>query len=426
MLDIKKIRENFDEVKSAVELRGKGDYQIGRTIELDEERRKLLAEMEALRAEQKRESKRIPQMKKAGEDTTELMADMKKLSDRIGELDGKVKDVQDEQRNILLGIPNTPSPQTPVGKDETENVEIRRVMEPRAFEFEPKAHWDIGTDLDILDFDRGAKLSGARFTVYKGKGARLERSLINFMLNTHVEEQGYTEILPPFLVGRKAMTGTGQLPKFEDDMYSVQAELDEFLIPTAEVPLTNLRSDEIIDNSELPLFYTAYTACFRKEAGSAGRDTRGIIRQHQFNKVEMVKIVRPEDSYDELEKLTNDAESILQKLGLPYRVITLCTGDIGFSAAKTYDVEVWMPSYGRYVEISSCSNTEDFQARRANIRFRREPKAKPEYVHTLNGSGLAVGRCLAAILENYQNEDGSVTVPEVLRPYMGCDRIEGK
>ncbi len=425
MLDIKRIRDSFEEVKSAVELRGKGDYQIGRTVELDEDRRKLLAEMEALRAEQKRESKRIPQMKKAGEDTTELMAEMKKLADQISELDSKVKEVQEEQRNILLGIPNTPSSTTPVGADETENIEIRRYLEPRQFDFEPKAHWDIGTDLDILDFDRGAKLSGARFTVYKGKGARLERSLINFMLNTHVEEQGYTEILPPFLVGRKAMTGTGQLPKFEDDMFFVQ-EKDEFLIPTAEVPLTNLRSDEIIDNSELPIYYTAYTACFRKEAGSAGRDTRGIIRQHQFNKVEMVKLVRPEESYDELEKLTNDAESILKKLGLPYRVITLCTGDIGFSAAKTYDVEVWMPSYGRYVEISSCSNTEDFQARRANIRFRREPKAKPEYVHTLNGSGLAVGRCLAAILENYQNEDGSVTVPEALRPYMGCDVIEGK
>ena len=426
MLDIKRIREDFEGTKSAVELRGKGDYNIGRTVELDEERRKLLTEMEALRAEQKRESRRIPQMKKAGEDTTALMADMKQLSEKISELEGKVKDVQEEQREILLGIPNTPSASTPVGKDETENVELRKWSEPTSFDFEPKAHWDIGTDLDILDFDRGAKLSGARFTVYKGKGARLERSLINFMLNTHIEEHGYTEILPPFLVGRKAMTGTGQLPKFEDDMYSVQAELDEFLIPTAEVPLTNLRSDEIIDSSELPLYYTAYTACFRKEAGSAGRDTRGIIRQHQFNKVEMVKIVRPEDSYDELEKLTDNAEDILKKLGLPYRVIALCTGDIGFSAAKTYDVEVWMPSYGRYVEISSCSNTEDFQARRANIRFRPEPKAKPEFVHTLNGSGLAVGRCLAAILENYQNEDGSVTVPEVLRPYMGCDRIEGK
>ena len=426
MLDIKRIREDFEGTKSAVELRGKGDYNIGRTVELDEERRKLLTEMEALRAEQKRESRKIPQMKKAGEDTTALMADMKQLSEKISELEGKVKDVQEEQREILLGIPNTPSASTPVGKDETENVELRKWSEPTSFDFEPKAHWDIGTDLDILDFDRGAKLSGARFTVYKGKGARLERSLINFMINTHIEEHGYTEILPPFLVGRKAMTGTGQLPKFEDDMYSVQAELDEFLIPTAEVPLTNLRSDEIIDGSELPLYYTAYTACFRKEAGSAGRDTRGIIRQHQFNKVEMVKIVRPEDSYDELEKLTDNAEDILKKLGLPYRVIALCTGDIGFSAAKTYDVEVWMPSYGRYVEISSCSNTEDFQARRANIRFRPEPKAKPEFVHTLNGSGLAVGRCLAAILENYQNEDGSVTVPEVLRPYMGCDRIEGK
>ncbi|MGI6205018.1 MAG: serine--tRNA ligase [Anaerovoracaceae bacterium] len=425
MLDIKRIREDFEGVKSAVESRGKGDYDIDKTIELDDKRRALLAEVEALKAKQNKESKRIPQMKKAGEDTTELMAELKNLSEQIGGLDEQVKEVKDELREVLLRIPNTPSPTTPVGKDETENVEQRRWKEPTKFDFEPKAHWDIGTDLDILDFDRAAKLSGARFTVYKGKGARLERSLINFMLNTHTEEQGYMEVFPPFLVGRKAMTGTGQLPKFIDDMFFVQ-DKDEFLIPTAEVPLTNLRSDEIIDGSELPLYYTAYTACFRKEAGSAGRDTRGIIRQHQFNKVEMVKIVKPEDSYDELDKLTDNAEDILRKLGLPYRVIALCTGDTGFSAAKTFDVEVWMPSYNRYVEISSCSNTEDFQARRANIRFRREPKAKPEYVHTLNGSGLAVGRCVAAILENYQNADGTVTVPEVLRPYMGCDVIEGK
>ncbi|MDD7408614.1 MAG: serine--tRNA ligase [Anaerovoracaceae bacterium] len=425
MLDIKRIREDFDGVKKAVMSRGKGDYDIDRTIELDDKRRELLAEVEALKAKQNKESKRIPQMKKAGEDTTELMADLKSLSDQISGLDEQVKAVKDELRDVLLRIPNTPSATTPIGKDETENVEQRKWGEPTKFDFEPKAHWDIGTDLDILDFDRAAKLSGARFTVYKGKGARLERSLINFMLNTHTEEQGYTEVFPPFLVGKKAMTGTGQLPKFIDDMFYVQ-DKDEFLIPTAEVPLTNLRSDEIIDGSELPLYYTAYTACFRKEAGSAGRDTRGIIRQHQFNKVEMVKIVKPEDSWDELDKLTDNAEDILRKLGLPYRVIALCTGDTGFSAAKTFDVEVWMPSYNRYVEISSCSNTEDFQARRANIRFRRDPKSKPEYVHTLNGSGLAVGRCLAAILENYQNADGTVTVPEVLRPYMGCDVIEGK
>ena len=418
MLDIKRIREDFDNVKKAIESRGNGDYTIGHAIELDDRRRELLGEVEALKARQNRDSREIPKLKKAGEDTTQLMAEMKKLSDEIAGLDEKVKAVQQELRDLLLGIPNTPNPGNPVGPDESCNVEIRKWGEPRVFDFEHKAHWDIGTDLDILDFDRAAKLSGARFTAYKGAGARLERALINFMLNLHTEEQGYTEILPPFMVGRAALTGTGQLPKFEEDMFRIP-DKDAFLIPTAEVPLTNLRSGEIIDASELPIYYTAYTPCFRREAGSAGRDTRGLVRQHQFNKVEMVKLVAPETSYDELEKLTNDAESVLQKLGLPYRVIVLCTGDTGFSSAKTYDIEVWMPSYGRYVEISSCSNTEDFQARRANIRFRREPKAKPEFVHTLNGSGLAVGRTFAAILENYQNEDGSVTIPEILRPYMG-------
>ena len=418
MLDIKRIREDFDNVKKAIESRGNGDYNIGHAIELDDRRRELLGEVEALKARQNRDSREIPKLKKAGEDTTQLMAEMKKLSDEIAGLDEKVKAVQQELRDLLLGIPNTPNPGNPVGPDESCNVEIRKWGEPRVFDFEHKAHWDIGTDLDILDFDRAAKLSGARFTAYKGAGARLERALINFMLNLHTEEQGYTEILPPFMVGRAALTGTGQLPKFEEDMFRIP-DKDAFLIPTAEVPLTNLRSGEIIDASELPIYYTASTPCFRREAGSAGRDTRGLVRQHQFNKVEMVKLVAPETSYDELEKLTNDAESVLQKLGLPYRVIVLCTGDTGFSSAKTYDIEVWMPSYGRYVEISSCSNTEDFQARRANIRFRREPKAKPEFVHTLNGSGLAVGRTFAAILENYQNEDGSVTIPEILRPYMG-------
>lgn len=425
MLDIKRIRDDFENVKKAVESRGKGDYNIGRTIELDDKRRALLAEVEALKAEQNKASKEIPKMKKAGEDTTALMAEMKELSTKIAGLDEQVKAVQAELRDVLLGIPNTPNPDDPIGLDDSDNVEIRKWGEPRQFDFEFKPHWDLGTDLGILDFDRAAKLSGARFTVYKGAGAKLERAIINFFLNLHTEEQGYTEILPPFMVGRTAMTGTGQLPKFEDDMYHIP-EVDQFLIPTAEVPVTNLLSDEIIDGAELPIYYTAYTPCFRKEAGSAGRDTRGLVRQHQFNKVEMVKFVKPEDSYDELEKLTNDAEEVLKRLGIPYRVIILSTGDTGFSSAKTYDIEVWMPSYGRYVEISSCSNFEDFQARRANIRFRRDAKSKPEFVHTLNGSGLAVGRTFAAVLENYQNEDGSITIPEVLRPFMGCDKIEKK
>lgn len=425
MLDIKRIRDDFENVKKAVESRGKGDYNIGRTIELDDKRRALLAEVEALKAEQNKASKEIPKMKKAGEDTTALMAEMKELSTKIAGLDEQVKAVQAELRDVLLGIPNTPNPDDPIGLDDSDNVEIRKWGEPRKFDFEFKPHWDLGTDLGILDFDRAAKLSGARFTVYKGAGAKLERAIINFFLNLHTEEQGYTEILPPFMVGRTAMTGTGQLPKFEDDMYHIP-EVDQFLIPTAEVPVTNLLSDEIIDGAELPIYYTAYTPCFRKEAGSAGRDTRGLVRQHQFNKVEMVKFVKPEDSYDELEKLTNDAEEVLKRLGIPYRVIILSTGDTGFSSAKTYDIEVWMPSYGRYVEISSCSNFEDFQARRANIRFRRDAKSKPEFVHTLNGSGLAVGRTFAAIIENYQNEDGSITIPEVLRPFMGCDKIEKK
>ena len=425
MIDIKRIRDDFENVKKAVESRGKGDYNIGRTIELDDKRRALLAEVEALKAEQNKASKEIPKMKKAGEDTTALMAEMKELSTKIAGLDEQVKAVQAELRDVLLGIPNTPNPDDPIGLDDSDNVEIRKWGEPRKFDFDFKPHWDLGTDLGILDFDRAAKLSGARFTVYKGAGAKLERAIINFFLNLHTEEQGYTEILPPFMVGRNAMTGTGQLPKFEDDMYHIP-DVDQFLIPTAEVPVTNLLSDEIIDGAELPIYYTAYTPCFRKEAGSAGRDTRGLVRQHQFNKVEMVKFVKPEDSYDELEKLTNDAEEVLKRLGIPYRVIILSTGDTGFSSAKTYDIEVWMPSYGRYVEISSCSNFEDFQARRANIRFRRDAKSKPEFVHTLNGSGLAVGRTFAAIIENYQNEDGSITVPEVLRPFMGCDKIEKK
>ena len=421
MLDIKRIREDFDGVKAAVERRLQGDYGIDRIPELDKKRRELLGVVEQMKNKQSTASKEIPKMKKKGKDTTELMAELKKLSDEIKELDGQVSEVEAQLREALLNVPNTPNESVPTGKDDSENVEVRKVGEPTTFDFDFKAHWDIGTDLDILDFERASKIAGTRFTVYKGKGARLERAVANFMLNLHTEEHGFTEILPPYMVNRDAMTGTGQLPKFEDDMFHVPAK-DFFMIPTAEVPVTNLRSNEIVDEAELPIYYTAHTPCWRKEAGSAGRDTRGLIRQHQFNKVELVKFVKPETSYDELETLVNAAEEVLKRLEIPYRVVVLSTGDLGFSSAKTYDIEVWMPSYGRYVEISSCSNFEDFQARRANIRFRRD-KGKPEYVHTLNGSGLAVGRTVAAILENYQQADGSVVIPEVLRKYMGVDKI---
>lgn len=423
MLDIKRIREDYENVKAAVERRGKGSFGIEKVIDLDAKRREMLAEVEAMKSKQNATSKEVPKLKKEGKDTTALFAEMKELSAKIKEIDAQVSEVEEELRDVLLGVPNTPYKDVPDGLDDSDNVELRKVGTPREFDFEAKAHWDIGEDLDILDFERAGKISGARFTVYKGLGARLERACINFMLDLHTEEQGYTEILPPFMVNRTAMTGTGQLPKFEDDMFYLPAK-DFFLIPTAEVPVTNLRGQEIMPGDELPVYYTAYTPCFRKEAGSAGRDTRGLIRQHQFNKVEMVKFVVPETSYDELEKLTLDAEEILKRLGIPYRVVRLSAGDLGFSAAMTYDIEVWMPSYGRYVEISSCSNFEDYQARRGNIRFKRDKEHKPEFVHTLNGSGLAVGRTVAAILENYQNEDGSVTVPEVLRPYVGKDIIK--
>ena len=425
MLDIKRIREDFDGVKKAVESRGKGDFGIDKVREYDVERRKLLAEVEQMKNQQSTSSRQIPVLKKEGKDTTELMAEMKQLSEKIKVLDGQVSEVEAKLRDALLNIPNTPYKDVQEGADDSDNVELRKWGEPRTFNFEEKAHWDIGTDLDILDFERATKIAGTRFTVYKGLGARLERAVINFMLNLHTEEHGFTEILPPFMVNRDAMIGTGQLPKFEDDMFHVPAK-DFFLIPTAEVPVTNLRMNEIIDEAELPIYYTAYTPCFRKEAGSAGRDTRGLIRQHQFNKVEMVKFVKPETSYDELESLTAAAEDVLQKLEIPYRVVRLSTGDLGFSSAMTYDIEVWMPSYGRYVEISSCSNFENFQARRGNIRFRPAEKGKPEFVHTLNGSGLAVGRTVAAILENYQQADGSVVIPEALRGFMGVDKIEKK
>lgn len=418
MLDIKRIREDYEGVKAGVERRLKGDFGIEKVKEYDTKRREILAEVEALKNKQNTASREVPKLKKEGKDTTELFAEMKELSNRIKVLDAELGETEENLRNALLGVPNVPYKDVQIGEDDNDNVELRKWGEPTKFDFEPQAHWDIGEGLDILDFERAGKISGTRFTVYKGLGARLERAVINFFLDVHTMEQGYTEILPPFMVNRDAMTGTGQLPKFEEDMFHVPAK-DFFLIPTAEVPVTNLLAQEILPMESLPVYYTAYTPCFRKEAGSAGRDTRGLIRQHQFNKVEMVKFTTPETSYDELEKLTDNAEEMLRRLGIPFRVVRLSTGDLGFSSAMTYDVEVWMPSYGRYVEISSCSNFEDYQARRANIRFKRDKDTKPEFVHTLNGSGLAVGRTVAAILENYQQEDGSVVVPEVLRPYMG-------
>ncbi|MFP5453452.1 serine--tRNA ligase [Parvimonas sp. G1604] len=419
MLDIKRIRANKEEVIESLNSRF-GNYNLDKVIEFDEKRREIIFEVENKKARQNEVSKQVPKLKKEGVDVSELFKEMKLLSDEIKELDVKVKDLDEEIRKELLSIPNTPNKEIPIGKSDEDNVEIRKFLEPKKFDFEVKAHWDLGVDLDILDFERAVKISGSRFSVFKGKGAKLERALINFMLDLH-SEQGYDEVSVPVLINRNSMYGTGQLPKFEEDMFYVPSK-DMFLAPTAEVPVTNLLSNEILEFEKVPTYYTAFTYCFRQEAGSAGRDTRGLIRNHQFDKVEMVKFVNPENSYDELEKLTNDAEEILKLLEIPYRVVCLCTGDIGFSSAKTYDIEVWMPSYGRYVEISSCSNFEDFQARRANIRFRDED-GKVKFVHTLNGSGLAVGRTFAAVLENYQREDGSIEIPHVLRKYMGLDEI---
>lgn len=422
MLDIKVIRNNPDMVKAAMRSRNKDmDAQIDEILEIDAQRRALMGKSDALKQEQNTQSKQIPQIKKEGGDISAIMARMNEIKAQIKTIDAELGELEEKQYTIVMGFPNIPNASVPVGKDDSQNLEVRRYGEPRKFDFEAKAHWDIGADLDILDPETAAKVTGARFHFYKGLGARLERAIMNFYLNTHTDN-GYTEIFPPFMVNRASMTGTGQLPKFEEDAFKL-ANQDYFLIPTAEVPVTNMHRDEILDGKKLPIKYCAYSACFRAEAGSAGRDTRGLIRQHQFNKVELVKFCKPEDSYDELEKLTNDAERVLQLLGLPYRVVCLCTGDIGFSSAKTYDIEVWMPSYGRYVEISSCSNFEDFQARRASIRYKMEARDKAQLVHTLNGSGVALGRTTAAILENYQNADGSVTVPEVLRPYMGVDKI---
>lgn len=424
MLDIKFIKDNTEYVKERLKTRQKSyDAEIDELIGLDVERRSLIADTEAKKAEQNKISKSVPQLKKEGKDVAPIFAEMKELSDEIKGDTDRISAIDARMKELLLSIPNTPNASVQTGKDDTDNVEVRRWGEVRDFGFEPKAHWDLGKALGILDPETAAKVTGPRFHFYKGAGAKLERSIISYYLNTHTEH-GYTEIFPPFMVNRDSMRGTGQLPKFEEDAFRV-ANNDCFLIPTAEVPVTNMHRDDILDGADLPICYCAYSACFRAEAGSAGRDTRGLIRQHQFNKVELVKFTTPETSYDELEKLTNDAERVLQGLGLPYRVVCLSTGDLGFSSAKTYDIEVYMPSYNRYVEISSCSDFEDYQARRANIKYRPAPGEKPRLVHTLNGSGVAIGRTVAAIMENYQNEDGTITVPEVLRPYMGTDVIKG-
>lgn len=421
MIDIKVVRSNPDLLRKALENR-RAKFDIDGFLALDEKRRQLLVEVEQLKNKQNIQSKLVPQYKKEGKDTAPLMEEMKVLSDTIKELDSKVKEIDEEIDSVAYNIPNIPSEAVPVGASDADNKEMRKWGEPRKFDFEPKAHWDIGEALGVLDFATAAKVTGARFTFYKGYGARLERALINFMLDLHIERHGYTEVFPPFMVHRNSMVGTGQLPKFEEDAFKV-AGTEYFLIPTAEVPVTNMYREQILDVDQLPIKHAAYSACFRAEAGSAGRDTRGLIRQHQFNKVELVKFTTPESSYEELEKLTNDAEDVLKILGIPYRVMQLCTGDMGFTSAMTYDLEVWMPSYNRYVEISSCSNFEAFQARRAGIRFRRGSKDKPELVHTLNGSGVAIGRTTACILETYQQEDGSVLVPEPLQKYMNGLKI---
>lgn len=417
MLDLKFVRENLDAVQANLDHRHT-EGKLDDYAKLYDERKEIIQEVEQLKAHRNAVSDEIAQLKRNKESADDKIAEMKKVGDQIADLDNRGRDVETKLRDIALRLPNMCDPSVPVGNDENDNPEMRKWSTPRQFDFPIQAHWDLGESLDILDFERATKESGARFTIYKGFGARMERALINFMLDLHCDKQGYTEMMTPYMVTTDTLTGTGQLPKFAEDMYKVEGQ-DYFLIPTAEVTLTNYHSGEILKEEDLPKYYTAFTACFRSEAGSAGRDTRGLIRQHQFNKVEMVKIAHPDHSWNELEKLTDNAEEVLRLLELPHRVITLCTGDIGFGSAKTYDVEVWMPAQNTYREISSCSNMTDFQARRANIRFRRNGKGKPEFVHTLNGSGLAVGRTVAAILENYQEEDGSVRIPKVLQPYMG-------
>ncbi|WP_446898131.1 serine--tRNA ligase [Clostridium sp. LBM24168] len=424
MLDLKRIRNNPEEIKKLLSNRGE-DFDlsdIDEVVELDQNRRNILVEVEELKKNRNEASSNIAKMKKNGKNVDDLLSEMKRLSEKIKEYDVNLSKIDDKIQYIMLRIPNIPNPQVPDGKSDADNVEIRRWHEPTKFDFEPKAHWDIGVDLNILDFERAGKVSGSRFTFYRGLGARLERAIISYFLDVHTEKHGYEEILPPYMVNRTSMTGTGQLPKFEEDAFRI-ANNDYFLIPTAEVPVTNLYRNEILKGDDLPIKHVAYSACFRSEAGSAGRDTRGLVRQHQFNKVELVKFAKPEQSYEELEKLTKDAEDVLQGLKLPYRVVRICKGDLGFTAALKYDIEVWMPSYNRYVEISSCSNFEDFQARRANIKYKETPKDKPKYVHTLNGSGVAIGRTVAAILENYQKKDGTVEIPEVLKPYMAGKEV---
>ncbi|MBF0715121.1 serine--tRNA ligase [Gemelliphila palaticanis] len=417
MLDIKLIRVQPDLVREKIAKRGDDITVVDKILELDKNRREMLVRVEDLKAIRNKTSEEIAILKRKKEDASAVIAEMKKLSDEITGLDIEVKKIDEKLHDIVSRIPNLVSDETPVGDDENENIEVRRIGEVRSFDFEPKAHWDLVEELDIADFERAAKISGSRFMFYKNAGALLERALINFMIDTHVVEHGYQEMMVPQLVNKTALYGTGQFPKFLEDVYTIESE-NLTLIPTAEVPLTNYHNNEILNENEVPKAFTAFSICFRSEAGSAGRDTRGLIRLHQFDKVEMVRFAKPEESYEQLELMTSHAENILKKLQLPYRVITLCTGDTGFSSAKTYDLEVWLPSYNAYKEISSCSNCTDFQARRANIRFRREDTGKLEFVHTLNGSGLAVGRTVAAIIENYQNEDGSITIPEVLRPYM--------
>ncbi|EHD1578511.1 serine--tRNA ligase [Listeria monocytogenes] len=424
MLDVKLLRNNFEEVKHKLQNRGEDLGEFEKFGELDKRRRTLIVETEALKSQRNEVSQEIAKLKREKQDADAKIEEMRVVGDRIKTLDIELREIDEKLDMILMSIPNIPHESTPVGESEDDNVEIRKWGEVREFDFEPKAHWDLGTDLDILDFENAAKVTGSRFVFYKKLGARLERALINFMMDLHSNEHGYEEMLPPYMVNRASMTGTGQLPKFEEDAFLIEAE-DYFLIPTAEVPVTNYHREDILKAEDLPRKYTAFSACFRSEAGSAGRDTRGLIRQHQFNKVELVQFVKPEDSYAALEKLTGNAEEVLRRLELPYRVLSMCTADLGFTAAKKYDLEVWIPSYNSYREISSCSNFESFQARRANIRFRREPGSKPEYVHTLNGSGLALGRTVAAILENYQDADGSVRIPKVLQGYMGgIEKIE--
>lgn len=419
MLDIKILRNEFDKVKKALEYR-KENFNLDEFKELDEKRRSLLTEVEVLKNKQNVVSKQIPTLKKEGKDVTPIFEEMRELSSEIKNLDEKVSEVDEKLKELMLTIPNIPNDTVPAGDTDEDNVEIDKFLNPTRFDFEPKPHWELGKSLDIISPEIAGKTTGSRFTFYKNAGARLERAIINFFLDTHTSKHGYSEIFPPFMVSRDSMIGTGQLPKFEEDAYKVYGDGKEyFLIPTAEVPVTNMHREEILDGTKLPLKYVAYTACFRAEAGSAGRDTRGLIRQHQFNKVELVKFTKPEQSYEELEKLTKDARKVLEILGLPYRVVKICVGDLGFTAAMKYDLEVWMPSYDRYVEISSCSNFEDFQARRANIKYKDNIKDKAKFVHTINGSGVAVGRTVAAIIENYQQKDGSIKIPEALIPYMG-------